>query len=43
MQHAVAFWRQIEEQGWPVPDFVSHLPFGASQVSAWWGRTGRAG
>ncbi len=33
---AVAFWRQIEEQGWPVPDFVAHLPFGASQVAAWW-------
>ncbi len=33
---AVAFWRQIEEQGWPVPDFVSRLPFGASHVAAWW-------
>ncbi len=33
---AVAFWRQIEEQGWPVPDFVARLPYGAAQVSAWW-------
>ncbi|MGY2051085.1 AI-2E family transporter [Methylobacterium sp. JK268] len=30
------FWRQIEEQGWPVPEAVQHLPFGAAQVSAWW-------
>ncbi|ACA19182.1 protein of unknown function UPF0118 [Methylobacterium sp. 4-46] len=30
------FWRQIEEQGWPVPDFVARLPFGASQVASWW-------
>ncbi|KMO40015.1 transporter [Methylobacterium variabile] len=33
---AIGFWRRIEEQGWPVPDFVARLPFGAAQVSAWW-------
>nr|WP_238313355.1 AI-2E family transporter [Methylobacterium crusticola] len=32
----VQFWREIEESGWPVPDFVARLPFGAAQVSAWW-------
>ncbi|MFE1598062.1 AI-2E family transporter [Methylobacterium sp. ID0610] len=30
------FWHRIEEQGWPVPDVVAHLPFGAAPVSAWW-------
>lgn len=30
------FWRRIEEQGWPVPEAIAHLPFGAAQVSAWW-------
>lgn len=31
------FVRQAEKTGIPVPDVLSRLPFGAAQVSAWWG------
>ncbi|WP_425463620.1 AI-2E family transporter [Methylobacterium oryzihabitans] len=33
------FWRSVEQSGWPVPDWVSHLPFGAAAVSRWWSDT----
>ena len=30
------FLRAAEKDGIPVPEAVSHLPYGAAQVSAWW-------
>ncbi|WP_407528572.1 AI-2E family transporter [Methylobacterium oryzisoli] len=30
------FWREIERSGWPVPEIVSRLPFGAGAVTTWW-------
>ncbi len=32
----VDFAKQAEQNGVPVPDFVSHLPYGAKQVTDWW-------
>jgi predicted PurR-regulated permease PerM len=32
----VAWLRQIEANGIPVPAFVAHLPFGASELARWW-------
>ncbi|WP_375453548.1 AI-2E family transporter [uncultured Methylobacterium sp.] len=32
----IAFVRAAEKDGIPVPDFLSRLPFGAAQASAWW-------
>ncbi|HEV3426872.1 MAG TPA: AI-2E family transporter [Paraburkholderia sp.] len=35
--HDLYLWaRAAQENGVPVPDFVSHLPFGSTQVSNWW-------
>lgn len=35
--HDLYLWaRTAQENGVPVPDFVSHLPFGSRQVSDWW-------
>ncbi|TAL98035.1 MAG: AI-2E family transporter, partial [Paraburkholderia sp.] len=32
----LAWFRDAQENGVPVPDFVGHLPFGVAQVTAWW-------
>ncbi len=32
----VDYGKQVEQSGIPVPDFVSHLPYGAKQVGDWW-------
>ena len=32
----VDYGKQVEQSGVPVPDFVTHLPYGAKQVSDWW-------
>jgi predicted PurR-regulated permease PerM len=32
----LAWFRDAQENGIPVPDFVSHLPFGVAQITAWW-------
>ena len=32
----VDFAKQAEQNGVPVPDFVSHLPYGAKPVTDWW-------
>ena len=32
----VSYGKQVEQSGVPVPDFVTHLPYGAKQVSDWW-------
>jgi predicted PurR-regulated permease PerM len=35
--HDVAeFIRKAEESGIPAPEFLSHLPYGAAQATAWW-------
>ncbi|MCJ2014867.1 AI-2E family transporter [Methylobacterium sp. J-076] len=35
--HDVAeFVRKAEESGIPAPQFLSHLPYGAAQATAWW-------
>jgi predicted PurR-regulated permease PerM len=35
--HDVAdFVRKAEESGIPAPEFLSHLPYGAAQATAWW-------
>ncbi|WP_323121396.1 AI-2E family transporter [Burkholderia alba] len=35
--HELFEWvRGVQQNGIPVPDAVSHLPFGAQQVDAWW-------
>ncbi|MBE7245470.1 MAG: AI-2E family transporter [Actinomycetospora chiangmaiensis] len=33
------FVRSAERTGIPAPEFLNHLPFGAAQAQAWWGRT----
>ncbi|MER2250033.1 AI-2E family transporter [Methylorubrum podarium] len=32
----LAYAREAERTGIPVPDFVAHLPYGAAAVTAWW-------
>jgi predicted PurR-regulated permease PerM len=32
----LAYAREAERNGIPVPDFVAHLPYGAQAVSDWW-------
>ncbi len=32
----VDYGKQVQQSGVPVPDFVTHLPYGAKQVSDWW-------
>ena len=32
----LAYAREAERNGIPVPDFVAHLPYGSAAVSAWW-------
>ncbi|CAG4888566.1 AI-2E family transporter [Paraburkholderia saeva] len=32
----LAWFRDAQENGIPVPDFVSHLPFGVAQITTWW-------
>lgn len=32
----LAYAREAERSGIPVPDLVAHLPFGAEAVTAWW-------
>ena len=32
----VSYGKQVEQSGIPVPDFVTHLPYGAKQASDWW-------
>jgi predicted PurR-regulated permease PerM len=35
--HEVIEWaRGVQENGIPVPEFVHHLPFGATQLESWW-------
>ncbi|WP_459715015.1 AI-2E family transporter [Paraburkholderia sp. 2C] len=35
--HDVTVWlHNVEQNGIPMPDFVSHLPFGSEQVMNWW-------
>ncbi|BFG76738.1 AI-2E family transporter [Paraburkholderia terrae] len=35
--HDVIEWaHDVQENGIPLPDFIQHLPFGASQIGAWW-------
>ncbi|RAS22092.1 AI-2E family transporter [Paraburkholderia bryophila] len=35
--HDMTDWfKTVQENGIPMPDFVQHLPFGAQQVSTWW-------
>ena len=35
--HDLIDWaRGVQENGIPVPDFVQHLPFGATQIVSWW-------
>ena len=32
----VDYGKQVQQSGVPVPDFVTHLPYGAKQASDWW-------
>ncbi|RFB67992.1 MULTISPECIES: AI-2E family transporter [unclassified Herbaspirillum] len=32
----IAWFKQAEANGLPLPALISHLPFGAQQVTAWW-------
>ena len=32
----VDYGKQVQQSGVPVPDVVTHLPYGAKQVSDWW-------
>ncbi|CAG4895413.1 AI-2E family transporter [Paraburkholderia gardini] len=32
----LAWFRDAQENGVPVPDFVNHLPFGVAQITGWW-------
>lgn len=35
--HDMTEWfKTVQENGIPLPAFVSHLPFGVQQISAWW-------
>jgi predicted PurR-regulated permease PerM len=35
--HDMSDWfKDAQENGIPLPDFIQHLPFGVQQVSAWW-------
>ncbi|GAB6851610.1 MULTISPECIES: AI-2E family transporter [Paraburkholderia] len=35
--HSLIGWvRSVQETGVPVPDFVTHLPFGGRQLTDWW-------
>ena len=35
--HDLMVWfKDVQENGIALPDFVQHLPFGSQQVSAWW-------
>lgn len=36
---AMAWAKSAEQNGIPVPEFVSHLPYGAARISAWWSET----
>ncbi|TKC92516.1 AI-2E family transporter [Trinickia terrae] len=36
MHDFIAWLREAEATGIPVPDFVAHLPFGSAQVASWW-------
>jgi predicted PurR-regulated permease PerM len=38
-REVLQFWREIEQSGWPVPEIVNRLPFGAEAVAAWWRET----
>ncbi|MFM0058644.1 AI-2E family transporter [Paraburkholderia phytofirmans] len=35
--HDMSDWfKDAQENGIPLPDFIQHLPFGVQQISAWW-------
>ena len=36
---AMAWAKSAERSGIPVPEFLSHLPYGAAKASAWWSET----